>query len=64
VITLIGAVAGERRLKLSFPEIMIQFQILMIDKVWTHILVVIIYLTTLLEDLPGGDSTFQSWLNL
>ena len=36
VITLIGAIAGERRLKLSFPGRMTQFQILMIDKVWAH----------------------------
>ena len=26
--------------------------------------VVIIYLMTLLEDQPSGDSTFQFWLNL
>ncbi len=27
-------------------------------------LVVIIYLATLLEDLPGGESTVHFWLNL
>lgn len=53
---IIGIVAGERKLKLSFPGNDIDLA-LMIEKVWAHFLVVIIYLASLLETEPLGDST-------
>lgn len=60
---IIGVVSKERRLKLSFPSGRHRSSFddrKNLDTIW----VVIIYMATLLEDEPIGDSTPQFWLSL